>query len=62
MIHCMMKFGPLIYLGPIGEWIECLTVMPTLADRIQATAGMFNGSCRVWVQSSSNLETLVADL
>ena len=62
MLHCMKKFGPLIDWYPLGEGIECLTVIPTLADQIQATAGMLDKSCRAWVLSSSNLGIIVADL
>ena len=54
--HCMKKFGPLIDWCPLGEEIECLTQIPKLAVRIQATACMLNESFRVLVLSSSNLE------
>ena len=62
MLHCMNKCGLLIDLCPLGEGIECLTLVPTLADHIQATTCMLDKSCRAWVLSSSNLEIIVADL
>ena len=62
MLHCMKKFGLLIDWCPLGEGIECLTIILTLADQIQATACMLDKSCRAWVLSSSSLEIIVADL
>ena len=62
MLHCMKKFGPSIDWCWLGEGIECLTVIPTLADRIQATASMLDKSCRAWALSSSDLDIIVADL
>ena len=52
MLHCTKKFGPIIDWCPLGEGIECLTVIQTLADQIQATACMLDESCRVWVKKS----------
>ena len=52
MLHCMKKCGPKIDWCPLGEGIECLTVIQTLADRIQATACMLYESFRAWVKYS----------
>ena len=62
MLHCIMKFWPSIDWCPLGEGLECLTLISTLADQIQATACMFDKSGRAWVLSSSNLEIIVGDL
>ena len=62
MLHCVKKFGPTIARCPLGEGIECLTVIQTFTDRIQATACMLDESCTAWVHSSSDLEIIVADL